>query len=504
MAQTADLERPRTYGNWRRPGSPGLAALGLLGTVLLFCGLIASVLTLMFAGLWAAITVAAVSVVAVGTLAFRDRHQVTVLQRLTARWAWRRTRKARAQLYRSGPLGRARWGTYQLPGVAATLELSESRDAYDRPFAMLSTLATNTHAVLIGCEPEGDSLVDHTQIDQWAAGFAEFLGMCAHEPGLVGAALSVETAPDTGTRLQREVSGSLDSDAPKLAQDVMREIVAAYPVGSSQVRGTCALTYAGLTPSGKVRKTDQVANDLAARLPALVDALAAAGAGATRPLSAKGVCELVRVAYDPAAQQVLDDTYAAGDRPELRWQDVGPAGHEALWDRYHHDGAWSVTWTMTAPPRGIVHATVLTELLAPDPAIDRKRVTLLYRPYDSAAAARLVEADKRNADFKVSSSSARGRPTSRSLAEQRAADATAEEEARGAGLTNFGLVVTATVGDIERLPDALAAVDHLAGTARLQIRPVYGSQDSAFAAGLPLGLVLPRHLRVPTTIRDSV
>jgi len=36
------------------------------------------------------------------------------------------------------------------------------------------------------------------------------------------------------------------------------------------------------------------------------------------------------------------------------------------------------------------------------------------------------------------------------------------------------------------------------------LRPVYGSQGSAFAAALPIGLVLPRHLRVPAEIRESL
>jgi hypothetical protein len=36
------------------------------------------------------------------------------------------------------------------------------------------------------------------------------------------------------------------------------------------------------------------------------------------------------------------------------------------------------------------------------------------------------------------------------------------------------------------------------------LRVVYGSQDSAFAAALPLGLVLPKHLRVPGEVREQL
>ena len=148
-----------------------------------------------------------------------------------------------------------------------------------------------------------------------------------------------------------------------------------------------------------------------------------------------------------------------------------------------------------------VQSSVLEKLLAPHPDIARKRVTLLYQTMDSAAAARTVENDKRNADFRATGSP---RPTARVIREQRAAHLTATEEARGAGLVNFGMIVTATALSHDQLPDVEAAIDNLAATARIQLRPVYGSQDSAFAAGLPLGLVLPKHLKVPAEIRAAL
>jgi hypothetical protein len=51
---------------------------------------------------------------------------------------------------------------------------------------------------------------------------------------------------------------------------------------------------------------------------------------------------------------------------------------------------------------------------------------------------------------------------------------------------------------------ARSAVDNLAATARIQLRPVYGSQDSAFAAALPLGLVPAAHLTVPREFREAL
>ena len=164
---------------------------------------------------------------------------------------------------------------------------------------------------------------------------------------------------------------------------------------------------------------------------------------------------------------------------------------------------------MSVAPRGTVRSSVLEHLLAPHPRIDRKRVTMLYRPVDSARAARIVEQDKRNADVRATSTK---RPSSRVLVEQRAATATADEEAAGAGLLSFGMLVTATVASTgtdpvngeAALEDAMATVDNLAATARLTLRPAYGSQDSAFTAALPLGLHLPAHLKVPDSIREAL
>ena len=67
----------------------------------------------------------------------------------------------------------------------------------------------------------------------------------------------------------------------------------------------------------------------------------------------------------------------------------------------------------------------------------------------------------------------------------------------------FGMLVTATVMDPAQAADARAAVDNLAATARLRLRTVYGSQDSAFAAALPLGLNMSKHLRVPSEFREK-
>jgi hypothetical protein len=283
---------------------------------------------------------------------------------------------------------------------------------------------------------------------------------------------------------------------------MLSEVVDMYPAGSSVIKAYVTLTFSSVSAAtGKKRTDTEMGRDLAARLPGLTGSLAATGAGAARPLDAAELCEVVRVAYNPGIATLVDEAHSAGEATGLDWSDVGPVAAEAEWEGYRHDDASSVTWSMTTAPRGNVQSSVLARLLAPHREVARKRVTLLYRPIDAAKAAAIVESDLRSAQFVATSTT---RPSARAVLATRSAAATAQEEASGAGLVNFGMLVTATVLDVDRVAEAKAAIDNLAATARLRLRPVYGAQASAFAAALPLGLILPKHLKVPASMRDRL
>ncbi len=83
-----------------------------------------------------------------------------------------------------------------------------------------------------------------------------------------------------------------------------------------------------------------------------------------------------------------------------------------------------------------------------------------------------------------------------------AARQTAAEEAAGAGLTRFSLLVTATVTDTEQLGHVTDLVDQAGGASRLQLRRVYAGQSASFAACLGIGLVLNKHVAVPAAVRQ--
>lgn len=493
---------PRTYGNWRKPTSSGLFGLGDLGTAIMLGGLILSVVVTMATDLLRGLITFVILAAVLGTILTRDRHGKSLLDRGLARIGWGSATRRGAHLYRSGPLGFALWGTHQLPGIAAQLRLSEHTDSYGRRFALIYAPTTRTYTAVFATEPDGASLVDPDQLDVWVADWGNWLANLADEPGIEACAVTIETAPDTGHRLRHEVSSNIDPNAPAFARAMLAEVVDMYPAGSSVIKAYVTLTFSAVSHATGKKRTDlEMGRDLAARLPGLTGSLAATGAGASRPLSAAEVCEVVRVAYNPGIAPLVDQAHADGEETGLSWFDVGPAAAEAEWEGYRHDDAYSVTWSMTTAPRGNVQSSVLARLLAPHREITRKRVTMLYRPLDAAKAAAIVEADLRSAQFVATSTS---KPSARAVLATRSAAATAQEEAAGAGLVNFGMLVTATVLDAGREAEARAAIDNLAATARLRLRPVYGAQASAFAAALPLGLILPKHLKVPASVKDRL
>jgi hypothetical protein len=491
-----------SYGNWRVPRSAGLGNLGAIGTGIVMAGLLLGIISFAIWGLFPGLAVLAVAGASALLLTVKDKHGQSVVDCFGTRMSFRLSTASGTNLYRSGPLGVTQWGMYQLPGLAAKSTLYEFTDSYKRPFALLHVPATSHFTVIFSTEPDGASLVDPEQVDAWVANWGGWLAGLADEAGLDAAAVTVETAPDSGYRLRNEVMMNIDPNAPAFAQAILREVVDTYPEGSATVRAWVSLTFnASLRAGSKKRTPEDVARDLASRIPGLSARLQSTGAGIARPMSGQELCEVVRIAYDPPAALIIDEAHAAGSPVSLSWGEVGPSATQASWDDYRHDSAFSASWTMTGAPRGSVNSSVLSRLLAPHGDIDRKRISLLYRPMDSARAAAVVERDQNNANVRITSGN---RPSARALVDARSAVQTAQEEAQGAGLVNFGMVVTATVTDRERLPDAVAAIEQTSGTARVLLRRAYGAQDTAFAASLPLGLVLPKHSMVPSEIKDAL
>ncbi|MBV9450744.1 MAG: hypothetical protein JO345_33125 [Streptosporangiaceae bacterium] len=495
MSDTTNT-RP-TYGNWRLPSRPGIGPLGLLGTVLLLGGLILALLTALMSWI-AAIAVGAVIIAVIVPLAIRTVDGRSGFTILAARTGWVRRRLLGEDTYISGPLSRDPDGAFTPPGLLARTEMLAGRDVYHRPFGVIHDQATGTFTIALECDPDGGALVDPEQVDVWVASWGGWLAGLAHEPGLLGAAVIVETAPDPGTRLAAEVLPRLDAAAPEPARAIMTEVVAAYPAASSQTSTYVTLTY---RPGGRVHRNDVVTN-LAIRISPLAAGLAAAGGGAVRPVPADRIADAVRTGFDPSVAAMVLQARAETGSSGMSWADAGPLTAQETADTYFHDGVVSRSWVACEAPRGTVRSGVLRALLEPSPRIFRKRVAVLYRPLDPATAARVVESDRRTAHFMAASTT--GLINARASTTVRAAEQAAAEEASGAGLVEFALVVTATAQDAASLREADAEVGNLAASARLRLRVARGQQAAAFATTLPAGVLPWLHTLVPSGLRGAL
>ena len=174
MVETIAGVEHRTYGNWRRVQSVGLLGLGMAGTVLLFAGILVSLVAMMV-NLWLGAGCAVVTGLSLVPLLVRDRHNRNILQRLTARAAWAKGRSAGAYLYRSGPLSLVPKGRCSLPGVLAQMTATEAKDAYGRPFGLLRHPWVNHASIVITCAPDGAALVDEADVDGWVAHWGAWL-----------------------------------------------------------------------------------------------------------------------------------------------------------------------------------------------------------------------------------------------------------------------------------------------------------------------------------------
>ncbi len=510
---------PRTYGNWRKPTTPGLPGLGLLGTAVALGGLVLTVLVQMIGGLIPAAVTLLLVLLLVAPLLYKNRSGRNGWQALTARVMWLRGRRAKQNIYRSGLAGPVAYGTHTLPGLLAASTLYDCVDSYGEPFALLHVPATRHYSVILKCDPEGSQLVDPETSDTWVARWGTWMAELPREPNLEAASATVETAPDPGSRLAREVDQLLTDGAPDLARQMFAEVTDTYALGSPQVSGRVALTFSAtrrnledveLFAGRKAKKAgkqrarvmtpDEMAAQIGSRLPGLVRELATTGAGAARAMTAGELAETVRVAYDPQAGPVIEGLHARGEDPGIVWTTAGPSAQAEDWGALRHDSGTSVTWQMTQAPRGAVQSQVLRALLEPNNELTRKRVTLLYRPHDPATSAKIAYNDVRTALGNATMRAGEGRAAE--TLDLQAARQTAAEEAGGAGLTRFSLLVTATVTDPDQLDHVADLVDQAGGASRLQLRRAYAGQSAAFAACLGIGLVLNKHVAVPAAVRQ--
>jgi hypothetical protein len=480
---------PRTYGGWRRRRAIGLFGLGTAATLImlgLFIILLVTAAT--SAGMLLYLAPPVVIGCGIGLLRVRGTPVAQlVLQR--TRWWWATSRRhtrycAEAMVSSSG--------TTELPGTLTALELLSAEDGYGGRYGLVRDRHSGFLTATLRVVPASTWLADRDDADGWIAAWGGWLASLGHVPMVRWVTVTVETAPEPGAALADAAAGSADPAAPAAAREILTALVAAAPVTAADVDTRVSITFDPAASSARPKTVADAVAETGRVLHGLQAQLGSCGVAVTGRCTSTEVAGAVRAAYDPSARGEINRVIATAtaEDPRLAWTSVGPAGAEELWDRYRHDSGVSVSWAWREAPRQNVHADVLARLTAPGPR--PKRVSLQYRPLPAADATRMLESEVRAAEFRAEYARRTHRDaTARDTFDHARARQAAMEEAQGAGVTLVSLYVTVTATSDDDLPRAVADTEAAAGSSKIQLQRLYGSQGAAFTVGLPCGICLP-------------
>ncbi|NUR29096.1 MAG: hypothetical protein HOV83_25195, partial [Catenulispora sp.] len=374
---------------------------------------------------------------------------------------------------------------WELPGLLAPTQLLSVSSATGT-YGVVHHRRLGTLTVTLRCAAQSTWLADPAAAEAWVANWGGWMAGLGHLPMLRWAQVTVDTAPDSGSRLADYVGSRVVSTAPASALRLLRQLVDAAPAAAADVQTLVSLTFDPNLSPAKPKTLADCVEEVDRLLPGLADGLAGCGVTVLGLATSLDLAVLVRAAFDPAAR---GDLTRATDA-DLAWQTCGPVAAQEFHDRYVHDSGTSVSWALHEAPRQPVGHDILARLTGPGG--HAKRVTLLYRPFTASEAAKAVESQVNAAQFREALRTVRKMdPKARDVADHAQALQAAREEAAGAGLGLVSIAVTVTVLDPEQLPKAVADVESRADMCKIRLRRLWSANGAGFAATLPAGICLP-------------
>ncbi|MGW1765034.1 SCO6880 family protein [Streptomyces sp. NPDC002073] len=387
-----------------------------------------------------------------------------------------------------------------LPGTLARARILDAPDGLGGRLGVVHDPITGDYTAIARVTYPGLALVD---TDQQAARVAAWAGLlrsfCTEDTPVSRIAVHQRCLPDDGAALASWTQRHISPDAPAAAVQALAEVMeGAGPSASSRetyLSVTLAAGRARLAIRGAGGGQVGAAAVLVRELHAMHQALSSASLHVTAWLSPREVAAAIRTAYDPDVQLSLATRAAASQDPA--WTGLapgidpalaGPAAAESAWGVYRHDGAWSVSYQVRTWPQASVYATVLQPLLRPR-INARRSLSLVYEPLGPRRARQELakETTKRHTARKLRARMGRDESEDERM-EESVARRQDRERASGQGVVRMTAVITVTVTDVGELETACAEVQADAAASGLELRRMWGAQDTGFAAGaLPLG-----------------
>lgn len=474
----------RTYGGWRKARGWGLMGLTQGQTLVVLGAIMTPILLLPFS--WRAALVAAPvgAVWAIGSTWTRDGVLVAHLVRRRIRF-WQAKRKGYTT-YQGGVLVEHP-EAWRLPGALAATELLSVEDVTGEKYGLVWNQRTGELTATLRCASASMALVGAEVSDGWVARWHGWLARLGYEPTVTQVAVTIDAAPEPGSRLEASVRSAMVPDAPADAIELLEELIAKSPAAAADVTTRVSITFDPDAGPRRLRTQVERAAEVSRVLRGLESRLAGCGVSVKGRASAAEIAGWVRVAHDPDARGPVAAALSNGQAGLLTWGDAGPIGAVEEWRSYRHDGGVSASLVWEEPPRGVVPSSVLEDLLTPQTFATR--VGLLYRPLPAKQVAHHLDAEVNAATMRDMLRKKQGRDqTARDQADNDRAVQAAREEAQGAGMVRCDLYATVTVphGDVDELEAAIKTVETSAG--RIELRPLDGAQQAGFQATLGVGV----------------
>ena len=466
-------------------GSPaertGLGGLSMKTTLTLLSGMVTFVLFSLVGATKAAFLVvlpatgiiAAITYIKIGGRNLAEIAQMVVQDML------RNNRQE--QYYVSGGFSDVPYGAYQLPGMLAATRLAVGKDHRGEEFAVIVDDNFAEATVVLDVQLSGQSAVTQDERNVMTASWGSWLASLSLSGDIRSASVTVATFPSSGELVRQEVNRIVVDDAPAIAKQILAEAADELSAGLPEISAHVAVTF---KISREQLQDDAFLDVLATRLPALIDPLVWAGMLA-EPMNQDKLCARVHTAFNPASEVDFEQLGVQGVSHGMGWGDIGPSMAVTERSLLRHESVISRTWEMTQAPRANFEDRVLTRLLAPHPRLLRKRVTLVYRPFEAGAGARRVEAEHQ--DALVAANAGRGAVSARAEVRLEQTQASRRAQARGAQLGRYSLFVTTTVDDESKLRAVNEDVSQLAATSGIRLKVAARQQDTAFTACLGVG-----------------
>jgi hypothetical protein len=388
-----------------------------------------------------------------------------------------------------------------LPACLAGLVLIEAPSSWGRLSGACVIHDTSAHSMsaLVRVQAHGFALASRDDQVRLLAGWGDVLAAFATERGAVARLSWSDFASATGMGdhlrwvAEREPPPSLANDA---YQDLLGTFGSSAAGHDVVVTITVAADRLARGPRG-THPDERLLSALHKATESLTRALRSAALLAGDPLTTREVATLMRTRLDPCRERRRNAGVARRGGPLaerlglIEPVNAGPLALETAWSCVRVDGAWHRAYWIAEWPRLQQHPDWMEPVLAFAGSGSRS-VTVIFEPVAPSASRRRIDRESIKLETDAAAREQKGRRVDGG--HRRLQQAVAEREAElvaGYAEVAYAGIITVTADEQAQLDVACDETEQVAREHGLDIRPLDGRHDVAFA-GLPLGIGLAR------------